>query len=213
MGKKLMARKPAAETARNRYDRMARLYDMLEWPIEHLRFASWRLRFKDRIRGDRVLEVGVGTGKNLPYYPEDLDITALDLSPRMLDRARARAAKIGSKVELLEMDVEQLDFADHYFDTIFATFVFCSVPDPVAGLRELKRVCQPDGHLFLLEHVRPGNRILGLLFDWLNPFVVRMMGANINRRTLDNVKNAGWRIKVAEPLLSDIIWWVEALPE
>lgn len=147
------------------------------------------------------------------HIPAGLDITAIDLSPCMLDRARTRAAKIGSKVELLEMDIQQLAFSDHCFDTIFATFVFCSVPDPVAGLRELKRVCKPAGRLFLLEHMRTGNRILGLLFDWLNPLVVRMVGANINRRTLNNVRNAGWRVQVTEPHSSDVIWWIEAVPE
>lgn len=198
---------------RKRYDRMARLYDFLEWPVEHFRFAAWRARLKKCIHGHRVLEVGIGTGKNLPYYPEDLNVTAIDLSPRMLERARIRAANIGRAVELLEMDVQQLDFPDHYFDTIFATFVFCSVPDPVAGLRELKRVCKPAGRLFLLEHMRPGNQVLGLLFDWLNPIVVRVIGANINRRTLENVRRADWRIQVAEKLSSDVIRWIEAAPE
>jgi ubiquinone/menaquinone biosynthesis C-methylase UbiE len=131
----------------------------------------------------------------------------------MLARARAKAAKIGSDVELLEMDIQQLNFPDHYFDTIFATFVFCSVPEPVAGLQELQRVCKPDGRLFLLEHMRPGNAVLGRIFDFFNPLVVRMVGANINRRTLDNVRVAGWRIQVAEQLSSDIVQWIEAVPQ
>ena len=110
------------------------------------------------------------------------------------------------------MDVQQLDFPDNYFDTVFATFAFCSVPDPVAGLKELKRVCKPEGKLLLLEHMRPGNVISGLIFDVLNPFVVRMMGANINRRTLDNILKVGWKIRVKERLSSDIVWWIEAGP-
>ena len=208
-----MPRKPDPHITRKRFDRIARLYDFLEWPIEHFRFASWRARLRERIRGERVLEAGVGTGKNLPYYPEDLDITAIDISPRMLERARARAIKIGSKVELLEKDVQQLDFPNHYFDTIFATFVFCSVPDPAAGLQELRRVCKPNGRLFLLEHVRPGNGVLGRIFDFFNPVVVRMVGANVNRQTLDNVRVAGCRIQMAEPFASDIVQWIEVIPQ
>ncbi len=180
--------------------------------MEYFRFASWRKRLKDNITGNRVLEVGVGTGKNLPYYPKGIEITAIDFSPGMLKRARNKASAEDVRVALIEMDVQQLDFPDNYFDTVFATFVFCSVPDPVAGLKELKRVCKPEGKLLLLEHIRPGNVILGFIFDVLNPFVVRMMGANINRRTLENILKAGWKIRVKEKLSSDIVWWIEAEP-
>jgi ubiquinone/menaquinone biosynthesis C-methylase UbiE len=80
------------------------------------------------------------------------------------------------------------------------------------GLRELRRVCKPEGRLLLLEHMRPGNAALGFFFDALNPVVVRMMGANINRRTIDNIRTAGWQIQVQENLSSDIIRWIEAVP-
>jgi ubiquinone/menaquinone biosynthesis C-methylase UbiE len=108
------------------------------------------------------------------------------------------------------MDVQYLSFPDDYFDTVFATFVFCSVPDPVLGLRELRRVCKPGGRLLLLEHMRPGNPILGLIFDTLNPAVVRMMGANINRRTMENILKAGWCIKEETLLSSDIVKLIHA---
>ena len=110
------------------------------------------------------------------------------------------------------MDVQQLAFPNNSFDTVFATFVFCSVPDPVAGLKELKRVCKPNGKLLLIEHMRPSNVLLGLLFDMMNPMVVRMMGANINRRTMDNIKKAGWQILKEEHLSGDIVRWIEAKP-
>ena len=199
------------DLTRRRYNRVAFLYDLMEAPVEGLRFASWRRRLAGRIAGPTALEVGVGTGKNFAYYPQDVRLTAIDLSPRMLARAQKRANKLNLQVNLREMDVQQLDFADRSFDTVFATFVFCSVPDPVMGLRELKRVCRPGGRLILLEHMRPHHPVLGWLFDVLNPIVVRMMGANINRKTIDNIRQAGWQITGAENLSSDIVKIVEAV--
>jgi ubiquinone/menaquinone biosynthesis C-methylase UbiE len=202
----------STDLARRRYNRIAFIYNFLEAPMEHLRFATWRKRLRAGIRGKRALEVGVGTGKNLAYYPADVQITAIDLSPQMLARARQKAKKMHFRINFQEMDVQHLEFPDHAFDTVFATFVFCSVPDPVTGLREMRRVCKPDGRLLLIEHMRPGNPVLGFFFDALNPLVVRMMGANINRRTINNILQAGWQISVQENLSGDIVKWIEATP-
>lgn len=197
---------------RKRYNRIAFIYDLMEAPMERLRFAKWRQMVLDRVKGHRVLEVGVGTGKNLRYYPIDIEITAVDLSPRMLRQARRQSRMLGMDARLMEMDVQKLAFLDNCFDTVVATFVFCSVPDPVEGLKELHRVCKPNGRLVMMEHVRPVNKALGIIFDLFNPFVVRMMGANINRRTLDNIKKAGWQIQTEKKLSSDIVRLIEAVP-
>ena len=201
---------PLPDPAKKRYDRLAFFYNTLEAPFEYFRFSFWRERLRRTIVGCRALEAGVGTGKNLVHYPSETKITAIDLSPAMLKRARKTAAQKDISVTLLEMDVQKIEFPDNYFDTVFATFVFCSVFDPVAGLKELRRVCKPGGKLLLLEHIRPRKTIMGFVFDFLNPIIVRMMGANINLRTLDNIRIAGWRIRSKEMLWSDIVWWIEA---
>jgi len=202
----------SSKRTQRRYDRLAFAYDFMEAPLERFRFAGWRQRLRNRIKGPTALEVGVGTGKNFPYYPSGVQIVGVDLSPRMLANARRKASTRDLSVDLREMDVQNFDFPEHRFDTVFATFVFCSVPDPVNGLRELRRVCTPTGRLLLLEHMRPENVVLGLIFDALNPMVVRMMGANINRRTMDNIRAAGWKVRIEENLSSDIVRWIEAAP-
>lgn len=174
-----------------RYDRMAWLYDLYDAPMEW--FGGVRRLRRDllsRARG-HVLEVGVGTGKNLEFYPSDVNLTAIDVAPRMMARARRRARTLGRRVRFVEADVQRLPFPDDTFDTTVATAVFCSVADPVVGLQELKRVTRPQGQILLLEHVRPRNPILGRLADAITPITRRLFGFRANRRTEDNVVAAG----------------------
>ncbi len=189
----------ATELTRQRYERLSSFYDRLEGMSEK-RYRPWRQNLWRQVFGPRVLEVGVGTGKNMPYWPDGVQITAIDLTPGMLARARRRADQLGLNPDLRLGDVQALDFADASFDTAIATFVFCSVPDPVLGLRELARVVRPGGQILLLEHMRPENPFMAGITDLLNPIVVRVTGANVNRRTLDNARLAGLRMRQVEAL-------------
>ena len=198
----------ATALTRARYQRLSPIYDLMEGMAEG-RYRPWREKLWALVEGPRVLEVGVGTGKNMPYWPKGMQtlapparagVTAIDLTPGMLDFARRRANELGLTADLQLGDVQALDFPDHTFDATVATFVFCSVPDPVLGLRELARVVRPGGQVLLLEHMRSANALIGAVMDTLNPIVVRIMGANINRRTVDNMQASGLHIERVEDL-------------
>ncbi|MCL7453080.1 MAG: class I SAM-dependent methyltransferase [Anaerolineae bacterium] len=203
------------ETARTeaRYDRIAPIYDLME-VLPERQFRSWREKLWAQVPKGRVLEVGVGTGKNFPYHLPDLNVVGIDISERMLDQARQRAEELGHPVELHQMDAQQLDFPDDVFDAAVATFVFCSVPDAVQGLRELGRVVKPGGKIFLLEHVRINEpEILGKVMDLLDPLVLRLMGPHINRRTEENVRRAGLEVARVESLAAmDLVKLIVAKP-
>ena len=198
----------ATAATRTRYQRLSAIYDLMEGMAE-ARYRPWREKLWALVEGPRVLEAGVGTGKNMPYWPKGMQtlapptragVTGIDLTPGMLEIAHRRAKQLGLTADLRLGDAQALDFPDATFDTAVATFVFCSVPDPMLGLRELGRVVRPGGQVLLLEHMRSANPILSALMDFVNPLVVRLMGANINRRTVENVKAAGLQIESVEDL-------------
>ena len=197
---------------RKRYDRLSPYYDLLESFLEKVAFSKWRKRAFKYIKGEDILEVGVGTGKNLDFYPAEKRVTGIDFSPGMLGRAKMRMEEKKANVNLRLMDVQRLQFEDRSFDTVLATFVFCSVPDPVRGLREVGRVCRSGGRIILLEHVRPAGQFLGRIFDILNLFTVRLMGVNINRQTVDNVRKAGLKIEEERNLFHNIVKMIVASP-
>ena len=198
------------ELAKRRYNRIAPLYDLMEGLVERSRYSKWRELLWSKVEGTNILEVGVGTGKNFPYYPSDAEIAAVDFSNRMLQRAKDRASKQKVKVRLQQMDVQNLEFPDNTFDTVVASFVFCSVPDPVRGLIEVARVCKPGGKIALLEHVLSASPIPGWLMNLANPLVVRTLGVNINRRTVENVTKSGLEVAVVTDLAAGIFKLIEA---
>jgi ubiquinone/menaquinone biosynthesis C-methylase UbiE len=186
------------ETVRRRYNRFAPLYD---WFIERAPGGWWEMLW-NRAEGQRILEVGVGTGRSFPFYPSGTEMTAVDFSPGMLARARAKARKYDVNVRLLEMDVQHLEFENNTFDTVAACFVFCSVPHPVLGLTEVKRVCKPGGKVLLLEHVISENRMTARVMNLFNPLAFWLIGDNVNRETVADVKESGLKVERVTDLSS-----------
>ncbi len=195
----------ATKRTRRAYDRAALWYDAQEWLPERLAFRRMRQRLWDLVPAGDILEVGVGTGKNIPYYRPDMHLTAIDISPKMLRRAEGRARRESVDVALKVMDAQTLEFPDASFDAVAATFVFCSVPDPILGLSEVRRVLKPGGTIYLLEHVLSHKPILGWLMSRTNGFWRSLSGANIARETVANVEAAGFDIVSVENLWLDIV--------
>src|ERR1700682_1027723 len=150
------------ESVKAAYRRYAGIYDTVFGPV----LQPGRKAVVDALRckpGDRVLEVGVGTGLSLPLYPRDVRVTGIDVSREMLEKARARVAKRGlANVDaLLEMDAEAMVLPDASFDKVVAMYVVSVVERPAKLLEELHRVCRPDGEIFLVNHVRSDNPLIG----------------------------------------------------
>ena len=195
------------DSVRRKYNRNALIYDSMDRMIKE----DWRLRVIGQARG-RVLELGVGSGKNLPFYDPAVtaELVGIDFSPGMLQRARQKPCRV--PMTLLEMDAQQLTFDDATFDTVLATCVFCTVPDPVLGLREARRVCKPNGQILLLEHVRLDRPVIGPLMDLLDPFAAAVTGTHINRRTVENVRLASLHMERVENVKGDLVKLIQARP-
>ena len=200
---------------KKRYDRIAPVYDSLELLMEKGKMGDWRQNLWQKVEnkidksGMKLLEAGVGSGKNIEYYPDELEIFAIDFSPKMINQAEEKVKKYNKEVNLLEMDIQNLDFEDNYFDLIVSSCVFCSVPDPVKGLKELKRVLKEDGRIIMLEHMRSQNEFVGKMMDWFNWVSLYTWGANINRKTMENIKEAGLELVEVNNLMSDIVKKIE----
>jgi phosphatidylethanolamine/phosphatidyl-N-methylethanolamine N-methyltransferase len=156
------------------YDKLAKVYDLIFGPTLH----PGRLQAIERMNiqsGERVLEVGVGTGINLSLYPREAAVTGIDFSSSMLEKARERAArKDAAPVRLLQMDAADLKFADNAFDIVYAPYLISVVPDPVKVAQEMRRVCRPAGRIIFLNHFLSPNAILSRFERLISPFTIHI---------------------------------------
>jgi ubiquinone/menaquinone biosynthesis C-methylase UbiE len=193
------------------YDELGQKYDVWTLLPDRLFLDRWRRELLANARGE-VLEVAVGTGKNLAFYPEACRVTGLDFSRAMLDEASRRARALHRPFTPREGDVTALPFADASFDTVTCTLAICTFSEPLAALREMRRVCRPGGALLLLEHVLPRDRPLARVAHAIAPLTRRAVGCNPNRDTLALVREAGLHVDSVRGRARDIILAVVARP-
>jgi ubiquinone/menaquinone biosynthesis C-methylase UbiE len=193
-----------------KWDKASRRLDLLSYG-EARRLGPAKQRLFAKMRG-QTLMVASGTGNDFRFFPPGRSIVALDISAKMLERAARKAAAYRGRIELRQMDVCQLDFPDGSFDTVVTVHTFCSVPRPVAGLRELYRVLKPGGQILMFEHVRSRIGPIGVFLDLMTP-LSRRFGPDLNRDTVGNMQRAGFRLRREENVYLDVVKIVEGVKD
>jgi ubiquinone/menaquinone biosynthesis C-methylase UbiE len=195
----------------DRYERIAPLYDLLDLPFERGRYRKLRPLLFEGLSG-RILDAGIGTGRNIPYYPPAASVVGIDQSPAMLALAERRRAKLGASVDLRRMDVTRLDLPDSSFDAAVATFLFCVLPDDLQepALRELGRVVKPGGPIRLLEYVRPTGKLRRAIARMWEPWMAWAYGAGFDRDTERRIPASGLSVRESRFVVGDLVKLIEA---
>jgi ubiquinone/menaquinone biosynthesis C-methylase UbiE len=183
-----------------------RFYDLLDLPFEYGRYRRLRPLLFQGLSG-RILDAGVGTGRNFPFYPPGSEVVGIDISPAMLARAERRRGSSTATVQLRQMDVTRLDFPNQAFDAAVATFLFCVLPDDsqVAALKEMGRVVKDGGIIRLLEYTRPRDKLRRAVTRMWEPWVRWAYGASFDRHTEEYVSQAGLELIEARHVVDDLL--------
>ncbi len=186
-------KRPSKSEIREKYAQFASKYDQWEGVLEWLLIGRLRRALLREARG-KVLDVGIGTGKNLGYYPRSCEITGVDYTPAMLTIARGRAKRLERKVNFRVMDAENLKFGKEKFDTVVDTLGLCTYPNPLKALKEMKRVCKRDGQILFLEHGESSNRIIRWLQQKVKKKQLERLGCHVDRDIYGLMDKAGLRV-------------------
>jgi len=190
------------ESTKRKWDFSASFYDLMAYGPER-RWAPDKRNLFANMHG-KVLFVAVGTGQDIPFFPPGRDIIGIDISPRMLERARIRAANYAGLLDLQVMDIHELEFSDHSFDQVVTSCTFCSVPNPVEGLIALRRVLKAGGMLYMFEHTGSNVFPFNLMLNLMTP-LWKWIGPEMNRDTVANVKRAGFEIQQVNNIYLDVV--------
>jgi ubiquinone/menaquinone biosynthesis C-methylase UbiE len=196
---------------RDKWDRVAKTFDFMSQFGPEMRWRPAKQKAFAHMRPDaRILFVALGTGLDIACFPSRCKITAIDISPQMLERAKPRVAAYDGEIEALVADVRELDFPDEHFDQVFTSCTFCSVPEPVTGLRELRRVLKTGGDLYMFEHTGSRWFPFNLMMNVMTPLTSRV-GPDMNRPTTDNVHKAGFTLEAVDHVFLDVVKTLHAV--
>ncbi|RJP52029.1 MAG: class I SAM-dependent methyltransferase [Anaerolineaceae bacterium] len=208
-----LSAKMAADQIQKAYDEIASQYEKKVW-FDHyiLGVARMKKKLLSKASG-KILDVACGTGQNFPFFAPNSEITAVDLSPNMLEIVRGNANRQRLNVNLAVMDAEKLDFTDGSFDTVVSTLSTCTFPNPIKALQEMKRVCRPDGLILLLEH---GHSSVPWLANYQDRHEYQHYednaGCRWNQDPLDLIRAAGLRVTKNKRSVLGMFHSIEATP-
>ena len=194
----------------SKWDKAAANFDLMAGFGPEKRWLPYKQELFGNMGQGEILFLAVGTGLDIPAFPEQRNITGIDISQKMLDVAAERAADYAGKLELQQADVHELPFADAQFDQVFTSCTFCSVPNPIDGLRALQRVLKPGGDLYMFEHTGSRYYPFKLMMN-LMTVVSRKLGPDMNRTTVENVVAAGYELQQVTHVYMDVVKTIHAV--
>ncbi|WP_101758354.1 class I SAM-dependent methyltransferase [Oceanicoccus sp. KOV_DT_Chl] len=198
-----------ALATRSKWDKAAPTFDLMAGEGAEKRWKPDKLKLFSRMGEGNILFMALGTGLDIACFPPHRHINAIDISPEMLKHARPRAEQYNGDIDIAVMDVHELEFEDNYFDQIFTSCSFCSVPDPIEGLQSLKRVLKPGGELLMFEHTGSAFFPFNFMLNIMTPLSSKV-GPDMNRPTVDNVRKAGFTIIEVNNIFLDVVKTIRA---
>jgi ubiquinone/menaquinone biosynthesis C-methylase UbiE len=197
------------EVTQAKWDRAAANFDLMAGFGPEKRWEPFKRKFFSRMGEGNILFLAVGTGLDITFFPEGRSLTGIDISQRMLDVAKPRIDAYRGTIDAKVMDVHDMPFEDACFDQVFTSCTFCSVPRPVEGLAQLRRVLKPGGELHMFEHTGSRYYPFRLMMNLMTP-LSRCVGPEMNRPTVENVKAAGFELESVEHVFLDVVKTIHA---
>jgi ubiquinone/menaquinone biosynthesis C-methylase UbiE len=199
----------SAEITRAKWDKLAPRFDTMASLGAEKRWKPFKTRLFSHMQG-KILFLALGTGLDIPAWPKGQHITAIDISPGMLAEAQDRIAAYDGELTAQVMDVHEMPFAEGSFDQVYTSCTFCSVPDPVAGLKALYRVLKPGGELFMFEHTGSKHYPFRGMMNFMT-ILSEKVGPSMNRDTVSNVRAAGFEITEVDNVFLDVVKTIRAV--